>query len=65
MTLEGGWVILYDKNGWSSNKIPLGASGILKQLSSKGVELKQIAFSPEGGSLILYGKNELWSEKVP
>jgi CubicO group peptidase (beta-lactamase class C family) len=62
---EGGWVVLYDKNGYFAKGIPDEAFNKVVELGKKGADLKSIVFARNGGWVILYNKNSVASNNIP
>src|SRR5262245_29047448 len=62
---EGGWVVLYDKNGYFPKGIPEDAFNKIVELGKKGADLKSVVFARNGGWVILYNKNSVASKNIP
>ncbi len=62
---EGGWIILYEKNGYYAEGIPQDAFNKIVELGKKDAEIKSIAFARNGGWVILYNKNSVAYGNIP
>lgn len=54
-TPEGGWAMIWGKNGYRFENVPDEAADALKDLSRRGMSINSIAFTKNGGFLIIYG----------
>lgn len=61
----GGWVVIYDTNGFYAQGTPVDAIDKLNAVAATEYELKTIAFTPQRGWVILYGFNGYWYQNVP
>jgi hypothetical protein len=59
MTLTGGDVALYGKNGWAGVRIPIEMSNRLDELNEQNVLIDDVQITENGAWLILYGNNGL------
>lgn len=50
---QGGWVLLYDKNGFAADGIPAGVRARLEQAQKAGAAFRSFAFTPDGGWVLL------------
>jgi len=64
-TSTGGWVILYDDNGFIARGIPDDAFARLEALAEDGDTLKWIAFTPGDGYVILADRAGFWARDIP
>jgi N6-adenosine-specific RNA methylase IME4 len=62
---NGGWSILYDRNGFFNRNIPDEAHQVMTKLAGEGHELKSIAFASNGGWSILYDRNGFFNRNIP
>jgi hypothetical protein len=65
MTLSGGDLGLYGKNGWAAKGIPDAMSNKLYQLHDDGQLIDDVALTEDGSWFILYGDNGYSSEDAP
>lgn len=61
---NGGWVILYGRNGFHYSDISNDVTNKLWEFSNAGEEIKQIAFAPNGGWVILRNRCSFWQSNV-
>jgi transglutaminase-like putative cysteine protease len=61
---QGGWVLLYDRNGYAADGIPAAITDQLEQVRKAGGALRSVAFAPDGGWVVLFD-NEFKAEGVP
>ena len=64
-TSTGGWVILFDDNGFLAKGIPDEAFAKLKELADNGSVLRWIAFTPADGFVILADKSGFFARGHP
>jgi transglutaminase-like putative cysteine protease len=61
---QGGWVLLYDKNGYAEDGIPAAVSEQLERVRQAGGTLRSVAFAPDGGWVVLFD-HDFKAEGVP
>lgn len=59
------WALLHGKNGHTQRAIPADVLKNLNDAAKKGLEIKSIAFAPNGGSAIVVGKDGCLATKIP
>ncbi len=64
-TSTGGWVILFDDNGFIARGIPDDAFDKLKELADDDAVLRWIAFTPTDGFVILANKSTFFARDIP
>jgi hypothetical protein len=64
-TPDGGWTVLYGRNGSFSRNVPEEAHQQLGRIAASGEEIKCIAYAPNGGWSILYGYNRSFNRNIP
>jgi len=64
-TPDGGWTVLYARNGYSTYGLPQEAVDALSSLNDDDEEIKWIAFTPESGWVILFGGSGFWRSGLP
>src|SRR5438132_788376 len=65
LSSNGGWVVLYGKNGYNSRGLPPHALTKLAELNEQKHNLDFIAFAPKLGWLIIYDSYGYSSEGLP
>lgn len=61
---EEGTVILFDHNGWWAEGIPEELTAKLDEISKTDDEIKSLAFTKEGGFVLLYGVRSTFTKGV-
>ena len=64
-TATGGWVVLYDDNGFFAKGIPDDTFAKLKGLAENGAVLRWVAFTPSDGFVILADKSGFFARGLP
>jgi CubicO group peptidase (beta-lactamase class C family) len=59
------WAVLHGKNGHAQRSIPADVLKNLTDAAKKGLEIKSIAFAPNGGAAIVVGKDGFLATKMP
>ncbi len=62
---DDGWVVLFGKNGYSTNNVPKELNDSLAKINDDGKEIKQVSFTSDSGWLVLFGKNGYDSNGLP
>ncbi|GGZ33326.1 hypothetical protein GCM10007049_28720 [Echinicola pacifica] len=65
LTLTGGDVALYGKNGWAASSVPTGMSDALNELNGDDRLIDDVQLTEEGSWLILYGDNGVRWYDIP
>jgi len=65
ITLEGGDVALYGKNGWAGLGIPSTLSDVLDQLNKADQLVHDVQLTDGGKWLVLYGENGMKWSNIP
>ena len=55
----GQWIILHGKNGHTEQRVPAETVRKIKEVAKQGVPIHSVAFTPEGGRVMLYDKGEI------
>jgi len=55
-TPDGGWLVLYGANGYSSIGLPTELADKLDELNQDSKEIRLVSFTPDGGWIIVSGK---------
>lgn len=61
----GGWIVLYDDNGYYAQSVPTGAVTKLDEYNASGTTVNSIAFTQDRGWVILAGTNDYWYNNIP
>jgi hypothetical protein len=61
---QGGWLLLYDKNGFAQEGLPAGLRERLEKAQKTGETIRSVAFAPDGGWFLLLEK-EFFAEGLP
>ncbi len=65
ITLDGGDVALYGKNGWAGLGIPNTLSNVLDQLNKADQLVHDVQLTEQGKWLVLYGENGMKWSNIP
>ncbi|PSB65370.1 hypothetical protein C7B79_05745 [Chroococcidiopsis cubana CCALA 043] len=62
---DGGWVVLYERNGFLYSDISNDVIDKLWEFSHAGEEIKQVTFAPNGAWVILRNRCDFWQSNLP
>ena len=61
----GGWLVLYDTNGYAGHGVPQNLSDKLNEMNLNGSTIKSVAFGPNRGWVVLYDNRGIAYYNVP
>ena len=62
---DGGWVVVFNDNGFFSRGIPTDTSDALLELNEEDSDVVDIAFHEDGGWVIIYDSYGYWFDAIP
>lgn len=65
ISATGGWVVLFGKNGFWSDNIPVDLYNKLHEWGDLHYDLRQVVFGPNSGWVLLAGATGWWHGNIP